>query len=107
MTLLLLTAVGSAFADVESDNYSVSCASLWPAVKDTVRNSGFYAIVLIDNTEMAASYDIGVGQGPRIESVVLNVKGDNCEMQVQPLYQPTFANDGEISRNASMARWPN
>jgi len=93
--LLLLTAGGSAFASAQKDLYSMPCSALWPSVKATVRNSGYYAIVMIDNTEMAASFAIGVGQGLRIESVVLNVKeGDTCEMQVQPLYQVGFSNDG-------------
>jgi hypothetical protein len=92
--LLLLIAGGSAFADAQKDMYSIPCNTLWPAVKYIVRNSGYYAIVLIDNTEMAASFAIGVGQGLRIESVVLSGKGDTCEMQVQPLYQPALSNDG-------------
>ena len=52
--LLLLIAGGSAFADAQKDMYSIPCSTLWPAVKYIVRNSGYYAIVLIDNTEMAA-----------------------------------------------------
>jgi hypothetical protein len=32
---------------------------LWPAVKDTPRNSGKYGILGIDNTEMTASFVIG------------------------------------------------
>ena len=93
--LLLLITGGSAFASEQKDMYSMPCSTLWPAVKATVSNSGYYAIVMIDNAEMAASFAIGVGQGLRIESVVLNAKaGDSCEMQVQPLYQPGLSNDG-------------
>jgi hypothetical protein len=94
--LLLLIAAGSPLAQAQGRNqysYAIPCSALWPAVKDTVRNSGYYAIVLIDNNEMVASFAIGVGQGLRIESAVLNAKGETCEMQVQPLYQPSLSND--------------
>jgi hypothetical protein len=62
--LLWLIAAGSAFAQGRNTySYAIPCSGLWPAVKDTVRNSGYYAIVLIDDTEMVASFAIGVGQG--------------------------------------------
>jgi hypothetical protein len=74
--------------------YTVSCSVLWPAVKDTIRNSGKYGILGIDKTEMTASFVIGgtLG-GKRINSVVLNTKGDGCEMQVQTAYSGLVNND--------------
>ncbi|MGB6387849.1 MAG: hypothetical protein WBD25_01755 [Terriglobales bacterium] len=69
--------------------YSVSCATLWSAVKDTLRNSGKYGILGTDNTEMTATYSMGMGSAgqKRQNSVVLNVKGDaSCEMVVQSGY---------------------
>ena len=102
--LLLLIASGLAFAEAQKEMYSVRCSTLWPAVRYTVRNSGYYAIVMIDNTEMAASFAIGIGDGLRIESVVLNAKGDTCEMQVQPLYQPGLSNDaGDLKKRVDAA----
>lgn len=92
--LTLLIVVKPSFARMQKDMYPVSCSALWFAVKDTVRNSGNYAIVAIDNTEMIASFAIGVGQSIRIDSAVLNAKGDTCEMQLQPLYEGPFSNDG-------------
>lgn len=92
--LTLLIVVEPSFAKMHKDMYSVPCGALWPAVKDTVRNSGNYAILMIDNTEMIASFAIGTGPGLRIDSAVLNTKGDTCEMQVQPLYEGPFSNDG-------------
>jgi hypothetical protein len=73
------------FAKTHSDIFDVSCSVLWPAVKDTLRNSGKYGIIGIDNSEMTASYNIGGAlTGKRINSLVLNSKGKNsCEMQVQ------------------------
>jgi hypothetical protein len=74
--------------------YSLPCSGLWPAVKDTLRNSGKYGILAIDNTEMTASFVIGgTLNQKRINSVVLNAKGDAaCEMQVQSAYSG-FTND--------------
>jgi len=78
--LLFLVATPS-FCKTHVEPYPVSCSVLWPAVKDTLRNSGKYGILGIDNTEMTASFVIGgtLG-GKRINSVVLNAKGDTCEM---------------------------
>jgi hypothetical protein len=74
--------------------YSVSCNVLWVAVKDTLRNSGKYGILGIDNTEMTASFVIGgtLG-GKRINSVVLNAKGETCELQVQTAYSGLIHDD--------------
>lgn len=92
--LLLLMVAGPLVADSRRDLYPMACGRLWPAVRDTVRNSGYYAVVFLDNTEMIATFAIGSGQSLRIDSAVLNPKGDTCEMQVEPLYEGTFTNDG-------------
>ena len=82
---LLLIVTTPSFAKTHKDMYSVSCGTLWSAVKDTLRNSGKYGILALDNTEMTASFSIGIGAigQKRINSVVLNAKGDACEMVVQ------------------------
>jgi hypothetical protein len=92
--LLSITAVPS-FAKTHKDEYSVSCNALWVAVKDTLRNSGKYGIIGIDNTEMTASFNIGgTLTGKRINSVLLNSKGDAvCEMQVQTAFSGLANND--------------
>lgn len=70
------------------------CAKLWPAVKDTLRNSGKYGIIGIDSTEMTASYNIGGAlTGKRVNSVVLNTKESGCELQVQTAYSGFVNND--------------
>ena len=79
---MLLILGGPLFAGTRKDIYEMTCSALGPAVKGTVRNSGDYAVVFIDNDEMIASFAIGAGQGLRIGSAVLNPKGDTCEMQV-------------------------
>ncbi|MGA7840066.1 MAG: hypothetical protein WBS17_00730 [Candidatus Acidiferrales bacterium] len=91
--LLLLVATPS-FCKTHVEPYPVSCSVLWPAVKDTLRNSGKYGILGIDNTEMTASFVIGgtLG-GKRINSVVLNAKGDTCEMSIQTAYSGLNHND--------------
>jgi len=92
--LMLLIAVGPALAKTHKENYTVSCATLWPAVKDALRNSGKYGILGIDNAEMTASFVIGGSLGgKRINSVVLNGKGDTCELQVQTAYSGLVHND--------------
>jgi hypothetical protein len=91
---LSIVAVPS-FAKTHKDEYSVSCTVLWAAVKDTLRNSGKYGIIGIDSTEMTASFNIGgTLTGKRINSVLLNSKGDAaCEMQVQTAFSGLANND--------------
>ena len=94
VTLMLLIGAEPSFAKVRKDLYSVPCSVLWPAVKDTLRNSGKYGILGIDNGEMTASFVIGGSlTGKRINSVVLNAKGDSCEMQVQTAFSGLVNND--------------
>jgi hypothetical protein len=84
LALLLLTT--PSFAKVHSNTYSVACNTLWSAVKDTLRNSGKYGILSMENSEMTATYSMGIGSAgqKRTNSVALNVKSDaSCEMVVQ------------------------
>jgi hypothetical protein len=86
ITLFAVLLAVPSFAKVHRDMYSVSCTTLWAAVKDTLRNSGKYGIIGIDNNEMTATYTMGIGSAgqKRQNSAVLNVKGDaSCEMVVQ------------------------
>jgi hypothetical protein len=48
--------------------------------------------VFLSNDDMIASFAIGVGQGFRMGSAVLNPKGDTCEMQVQ-VHEQAFVDD--------------
>lgn len=91
--MVAIVAVPS-FAKTHKDQYSVPCTTLWPAVKDTLRNSGKYGIIGIDNTEMTASFNIGgTLTGKRINSVLLNTNPAGCEMQVQTAYSGLVNND--------------
>jgi len=92
---MVLLAAGNLFAKTHKEDYPVSCATLWPAVKDTLRNSGKYGIIGIDSNELTASFNIGGSwTGKRINSVVLNSKGDAaCEMQVQTAFSGLANND--------------
>jgi hypothetical protein len=94
--ILLLAIAAPAFASTHKDMYNVPCNELWRALKDTLRNSGKYGIIAIDNEEMTASYNIGGNlTGKRINSAVLNSKDDgkSCEMQVQTAYTGLVNND--------------
>ena len=69
-------------------------ATLWPAVKDTLRNSGKYGIISVDNEDLTASFNIGgTLTGKRVNSVVLNTKPEGCEMQVQTAFSGLVNND--------------
>jgi hypothetical protein len=95
-TLMLLIAASPSFAKTHKDMYSVSCSVLWPAVKDTLRNSGKYGILAIDSNEMTASFIIGSTlSGRRVNSAVLTPKGDGCEMQVQSTYSGLTHHDAD------------
>jgi hypothetical protein len=110
LALMLLIVAGPSFAKTHKDMYSVSCNVLWPAVKDALRNSGKYGILGIDNSEMTSSFVIGGSLGgKRINSVVLNAKGDTCEMQVQTAYSGLIHNDeGDFKKRVdeSLAKQP-
>ena len=94
MVLMLVVVTGPLFAKTHKDMYSMACSALWPAVKDALRNSGKYGILGIDNAEMTSSFVIGgtLG-GKRINSAVLNAKGDTCELQVQTAYSGLIHDD--------------
>jgi hypothetical protein len=104
---MLLIVAGPSFAKTHKENYSVACSVLWPAVKDALRNSGKYGILGIDNTEMTASFVIGGSLGgKRINSVVLNGKGDTCELQVQTAFGGLAHNDeGDFKKRVDES-WP-
>ncbi len=109
VTLLLPILIATpGYAKTHKEIFDLPCAVLWPAVKDTLRNSGKYGIIGIDNTEMTASYNMGgnmavvapagiVGRvlatGKRINSLVLNAKGNSCELQVQTAFSGIANND--------------
>ena len=91
---LLLALAVPAFGKTHKDVFNMPCSTLWPAVKDTLRNSGKYGIIGIDNTEMTASFNIGgTLTGKRINSVLLNAQGENCEMQTQTAFSGLVNND--------------
>ena len=96
LVITLLLSLGlPAFASTHKNTYSMPCSVLWSALKDTLRNSGKYGIIAIDNTEMTASYNIGGNlTGKRTNSAILNSKdnGTSCELQVQTAYSG-LAND--------------
>jgi hypothetical protein len=83
-----------ALAKTHKFNYSQPCNVLWPAVKDTLRNSGKYGIIGISNEELTASYNIGgFLTGKRINSLVLNTIPTGCELQVQTSYSGLVNDD--------------
>jgi hypothetical protein len=89
VAVMLLVVIGPSFAKMHKDMYSVPCSTLWPALKDTLRNSGKYGILGMVESEMTATYSMGIGSigQKRTNTVVLNAKGDtSCEMVIQSGY---------------------
>lgn len=96
LSILMLSLVVPAFASTHKDNFNVSCQELWRGVKDTLRNSGKYGIIAIDNEEMTASYNMGGNlMAKRVNSAVLNSKDNDasCELQIQTAYSGLVNND--------------
>jgi hypothetical protein len=92
--LLLSLVATPSFCKTHKEVYSVSCSTLWPAIKDVLRNSGKYEILGTDNTELTASYVIGgTLTERRINSLMLNARGDGCGMQIQTAYSGLGIND--------------
>jgi len=92
--IALLSLALPAFAKTHREMFNVPCSELWPAVKDTLRNSGKYGIIGIENTEMTASYNMGGGlTAKRTNSVVLNSAGNDCELQIQTAFSGLVNND--------------
>jgi hypothetical protein len=95
VALMLLMAGAPSFAGTR-DIYNMPCSALWPAVKGVTRNSGEYAVVFLDSTEMIASFALGEGKDLRIGSAVLNIQGDTCEMLVE-MHSPGAITDDTYS----------
>jgi hypothetical protein len=94
IAIVLLTLAAPAYAKTHKDNFDVPCSTLWKAVKDTIRNSGKYIVVSIDEPDMTASYSIGsILTSKRVNSVSLNPKSNGCEMQTQTSYSGLVNND--------------
>ena len=79
---LVLTAAPM-FGQVQVYSYAMPCDALWPALKDTVRNSGKYAPLLLDSKEMVASFAISsIEGGFGIKSAVLDSTPSGCSLRV-------------------------
>jgi hypothetical protein len=89
-------------ASTHRDLYNAPCNELWRALKDTLRNSGKYGIISIDNDEMTASYNMGGNlMAKRVNSAILNNmdNGTKCELQIQTAYSGAFTNDaGDLKK---------
>ena len=95
-SILFLSLAAPGFATTHKDVFNVPCNELWRALKDTLKNSGKYGIIGLNDSEMTASYNIGGNlTGKRINSAVLNSKdnGASCELQVQTAFSGLVNND--------------
>jgi hypothetical protein len=95
-SILFLSLAAPGFATTHKDVFNVPCNELWRALKDTLKNSGKYGIIGVNDSEMTASYNIGGNlTGKRVNSAVLNSKdnGASCELQVQTAFSGLANND--------------
>ncbi len=104
--LCLLVPAVPALAKTHRDLYPMPCSQLWPAVKDVLKTSGKYNIIGIDSQEFTASFTVGsIWSGKMMNSVVLNAKGEGCEMSVNTAYRGIEHNDaGDFKRRVDEAR---
>jgi hypothetical protein len=95
-------------AGTHLDVFNVPCGVLWSAVNDTVKNSGKYGFVGLDNTAMTISFTAGSGPGARSISVALHAQANSCEMQTQVGAGPPHNDVGAFKTRvtASLAKLP-
>ncbi len=93
LALISLIAVVPSFGKVHKDDYQVSCTELWTAVQDTIKNSGNYTVVLADDKQMTASFNISGAIHSRTISTHLEPQGTGCEMQTNTSFSGVFQSD--------------
>ncbi len=107
LVILFLSFALPGFASTHKELYNVPCNELWRALKDTLKNSGKYGIIGIDNAEMTASYNIGGNlTGKRVNSAILNSidNGNSCELQIQTAYSGLGNNDaGDLKKRVDQS----
>jgi len=75
------------------DMYSMACSALWPAVKMPSATQGSTAYWHRQRGDDVLVCYGGTLGGKRINSAVLNAKGDTCELQVQTAYSGLIHDD--------------
>jgi len=93
MAFLTVVAVVPLLAKVHKDSYPMSCGELWNAVQDTVKNSGYYTPIVLDEAQMTAAFNISGAIHSRTISAHLEPQGSSCEMQTQTSFSGLMQND--------------
>jgi hypothetical protein len=91
--LLAVSLCLPAYAANTSSVFDVPCATLWPVVSDTIRNSGKYEPISIDDTGMTAAYKVGTAWSHANDVVVLKANGTGCQLVVDAPYRGLAYND--------------
>lgn len=86
-TLLTLSLCLPAYASKHSVVLDMPCATLWPAVVDTIRNFGKYEPLSIDNSYMTAAYKVGSAMSRVTNSVALVPRRIGCELDIDAPYR--------------------
>jgi hypothetical protein len=67
----------------ETEDFDVTCSVLWAALNDTLKTSGKYEVIQIDNLDMMAIYTMGYKSERRADSALLAAaEHDQCSMEV-------------------------
>ena len=91
--LIWLVAVQPAFAKLHKDSYSVPCSELWNAVQDTIKNGGYYTLVVADDKQMTVSFHISGAIHSRTISTHLEAQSSGCELQTETAFSGLMQND--------------
>lgn len=93
VALTLVLAAMPALGKTHNDTYQGSCSELWNAVQDTIKNGGYYTLVLADPNHMTIAFNISGAIHSRTISTHLEPQGSGCEMQTQTAFSGLMQND--------------
>jgi uncharacterized protein (DUF1330 family) len=66
----------------QTEVFDVTCNMLWTALKDTLKSSGRYEIIQIDDSDMMAIYDMGSKERDRMDDAILRPEDNRCSMEI-------------------------
>jgi hypothetical protein len=89
-----------AWAKVHTEIFDITCNVLWSALNDTLKNSGKYSTITLDDPDVMAVFVVGSGSKKdkdvgRIDYAILKGKENGCSMQVIETLHQTFRNDAD------------
>jgi hypothetical protein len=107
--LLVLSLCLPAYAARLRTTFDLPCATLWPVVSGTVRNSAKYRLLSIDDASFTASYRVGGTFSYANDSLSLADQGNGCELDIKAGYRGLAAHDAQdftAEVQAALAKLP-